>query len=199
MRAILTIMLSSICILSSTILITAQNQGLKAGLVFSNVTGPSNGSISPGLQLGVYKKLGGEEVLTFKVELLITQKGSNNYNRSNLQNLNLLYLDLPLFFNLELINKFNLNFGFGPSMLLFGSYRYTENGDIVRRSVGKELNKFDLNTLLGLEYIWNDNILLGIRYNHSFVPISGYESEFYRDGKLPFNRVFQFYCGYRFK
>jgi len=177
----------------------AQHYGVKAGLVMSNVTGQTTGSLLPGFQMGAYTKLGGEEVLTFKIEFLLTQKGSSNYNRDNLRNINLFYAEVPLLFNLELTNKLNLHFGFAPSMLLLGSYRYSEDGSIRRRSVGREFTPFDYSTFIGAEYLWNDKMLFGFRYNHSFVPLRGYNSEFFRNGRLPLNRVFQLYCGYRIK
>lgn len=196
-KFVLYIFLYNIGILFQPSLLLGQHYGLKTGIIMSNVTGQSSGIFAPGLQVGAYTKLGGEEALTFRIELLLTQKGSNNYNKNNLRHINLTYIDLPLLFNLEVVDKISFNFGFAPSMMLFGSFRYSVGDNTTRRSLRREINVFDLNTMVGLEYLWTDKISFGLRYNHSFIPIAGYESEFYRNNTLPFNRVIQFYCGYR--
>jgi len=177
--------------------IIAQQYGLKSGLAFSSITGQGAYNIRPGIQLGGYANFGYTESLYFRAELLFTQKGSSNWNISNPNKINLYYLEIPVMYCIDFLDKFTLNMGFSPSMLLTATRKTSENGENSFGFIGRELTRFDYSTFIGLEYLWKNNFSFGARYNHSFVPISSYESNLYVDGILPVSRTFQIYCTYK--
>lgn len=176
----------------------AQNYGVKGGLALSGVNGMEPAGIRPGLQLGAYKKLGEGEEWSFKIEFLFTQKGSTNWNRSNLASINLLYAEAPILFSIDIFNKTTLNMGFAPAMFLFGSYRSSEDGESQRTSLRGDVPPFDYSTFIGFEYDWDAKTFLGIRFNYSWVPLNAYKSSFQPvPGNLLLNRTLVLYAGYR--
>ncbi len=176
----------------------SQEYGLKLGGTASYLTGLENMEIKPGGQVGAFVKLGGEEVLYFKAELLLSQKGARAYG-DDVEKVNLLFIDLPLMFGIVLSEALHLNIGFQPSMFLYGNYSSGGTDLNIDNSQPSGASEFDYSTLIGLEYKINDRILLGLRYNHSFVPIVKYNNSFFENEKSIISRVGQIYLGYRFR
>jgi len=176
--------------------IHAQEYSAKGGLTMSSMKNQGNFSVMPGIQFGVGAQLGGKEPLTFKIEALITQKGSNNWSRDNLRNVNLLYLEVPVMYNWEIISGYFIQLGFSPALLLLGNYRYVENNSSNSDFINRDSKLFDYSTFIGLDVEWKKNMFIGLRYNHSWVPIQGVTGQLYRNGELPLSRTFQLYIGY---
>ncbi|MGY5847581.1 porin family protein [Salegentibacter sp. HM20] len=179
----------------------AQSYGVKSGVNLAYLSNNGSMNLRPGFQVGAYAKYSGLETIFFKAEFLITQKGSASWSSDQPNNFNLFYVDLPIMFGLSLSPKLSLNAGIQPSMLIGGRYKGVDSmGREYKKSIGKDLARFDYSTLLGLEYFIHDNWLLGVRYNYGFVSIQEYSEEFIQanNGKLLKNRGFQFYVGYKF-
>lgn len=172
-----------------------QDFGVKGGLAIATVSGQGTMSLKPGAQIGAFTKLGGNEPLYFKGELLLTQKGSWNWDVNNLSNISLYYLDIPVMFGIEIIQGLSLNLGFQPSIRLGGSYRYDTPEGRNFINISNAIHKMDYSTLLGAEYIYKTGILIGVRYNHGFIPLQSWDGEFTLNSTLPLNRVLQVYCG----
>ncbi len=177
----------------------AQDFGVKGGFVFSTINGQGGSSIKPGLQVGAYQKFGPQESPYIQIELLLTQKGSWNWDQENRRNINLYYIDLPILFGIEITNQVTFNLGFQPSMLLGGAFRFSEDGQNQKIGLGGIAPRFDYSTLFGLEYDWNDQITFGLRYNHSFVPLQSHENIFADNRSLPLSKVLQVYGRFKLK
>lgn len=171
-----------------------QDFGIKAGLITSTVKGQGSGSFKPGFQIGAYKTFGSNERLYIQLEGLITQKGSWNWNSSNKSNINLYYLDVPIMFNIVLSERLNANIGFQPSLFIAGNYQYSIDGESQTMGLRNEVPAMDYSTLFGLEYEYKKDLVFGVRYNHSFVPLQSYENDFADNNKLPASMVVQFYA-----
>ncbi|HKL03502.1 MAG TPA: porin family protein [Cryomorphaceae bacterium] len=178
----------------------AQQYGVKGGLALTTLTDGSMDNIKPGLQLGAYAKLGGQYAFFFKAEILVTQKGSWNWNDKNLRNYSLYYAELPLMYGIEVVENFTLNIGIQPAILLGGTLRSAQDGgDTNTEPIGRDIARFDFSTLFGVEYALNDTYFLGSRFNYSFVPLQNYQGELTRDGQLLQNMALQLYLGMRLK
>jgi hypothetical protein len=177
----------------------AQDYGVKAGIPVSTLTGQGALSWRPGLQIGGFAAYGNDRSLRFKAELLVTHKGSYSRSRDELRSLGLTYVELPLMFNILITPKLYLNLGFAPSTLLAGTYRYRMGDERGARAIANRVNRWDYSTLIGAEYWWKNDRYFGVRYNHSFVHLQGFEGSFFRDDRLPFSRSMQFYVGYKLK
>lgn len=171
---------------------------LKGGLTMSNFAGEGFPGLKPGFQLGASAKLGGAEDLFFKSEFLITLKGSGTEEGDLSRDFTLLYLEIPLMFGLNVGRGFSINAGIQPGILLGGTMKSTRGGSEERRSIGKEIERFDYSLLLGVEYVLNETWMIGVRYNNSFVPLQEYHGELTRENgdNLLLNRTFQIYASY---
>jgi opacity protein-like surface antigen len=168
--------------------------GIKGGFSLSTLRGPEVG-YKPGLQMGAVAILGANEPVFFQTELLLTQKGARGLDRTG-NNFDLYYLEIPLMLGVEITERLSMLAGFQPALLLGGFINPLDSDQSKYRS--KELNQFDYSTLIGAEFRLKDNLFLGIRYTHAYVPIK--EDEMFRvNGKLPVNRLFGLYCGYYFR
>jgi hypothetical protein len=175
----------------------SQNYGAIGGLVISNIRGQGNSSIKPGLQAGGYAKFGTDEVIHFKAEILYTQKGSWNWSNVDVKNINLHYIDFTVMFGIDIFKNLSLNLGFQPSVRLGGTYKYQENNEVVKRNISNEISRLDYSTLIGAEYALDKTKFLGLRYNHSFIPLQEYDNIFNSNRVLPRSYLFQIYLGYR--
>jgi len=185
--------------ISSVTTIHSQEYSWKAGVTLSSLKNQGTFNVMPGLQFGGGVKLAGNEPLTFKIEALITQKGSNTWNRSNLRNVNLFYLEVPLMFNWEILSGYYIHLGFSPALLLLGNYRYTEGGNYFSNWLNRDSKILDYSTFIGLDIDWTDDVSFGIRYNHSWVPVQGVSGQLYRDASLPLSRTIQVYVSRKLK
>lgn len=176
-----------------------QEMGVKSGVVFSSLKNVSGANFRPGLQIGAYKNFGASERLFFRTEALLTQKGSWSWSQSDLNSISLAYFDVALFFCVDVTEKFNVNFGFQPSVLIAGRHRFIEDDIKQAKFVGNDVSRFDYSTLIGVEYKLTENIFLGVRYNHSFIPVQGYGGNISVSGTVPLSRVFQVYAGMKLK
>ena len=174
----------------------AQNHsqlGVKGGMVLSTLTG-QGGNLKPGFMAGGYGKIGTNELLYFQAEVLFTQKGSRNNRVGEPRNFNLLYIDIPLMYGIEITNSLSINMGIQPGILLHGSYVNETNQ---RTGISKSLSSMDYATIIGAEYQLKENIFAGFRYNHGFVTIFNYRAGIEIRNRLPTNRFFHIYAGYR--
>ncbi|MCA1761436.1 MAG: porin family protein [Cryomorphaceae bacterium] len=194
-----------ICILASSLFFNtrtfaqnAQAYGLKGGLALTTLTDGSMENIKPGLQVGVYTKLGGQFAFFFKAEFLVTQKGAWNWNMNNPKNFSLYYAELPLMYGIEVVDNLSLNIGIQTSVLLGGSLRSAENGgDTDTKPIGSDIARFDFSTLFGAEYELDDKYLVGARFNYGFVPLQNYQGDLTENGQLLKNMALEFYLGMR--
>ncbi len=171
---------------------------IKGGFTASNFSGEGFSGLTPGVQLGGSVKLGGVEDLFFKTEVLFTMKGSGTEEGSLSRNFNLYYMEIPLMFGLNVGRGVSINAGFQPGILLGGTMKSSQGGREERRSISDEIERFDYSLLLGVEYILNEDWLIGVRYNNSFVPLQEYHGRLTKENgdQLLINQIFQIYASY---
>lgn len=166
----------------------------------TNILGQRNQNIRPGAQIGGFAMWGGDQILYVKTELLITQKGTLDWNTADPNNVGLYYADINVMFGIDLVESLTLNLGFQPSLLLFAHADFSGvEGGSNEGSVTRSLSTMDYSTLMGLEYFLDKNRFIGLRYNHGFVPLQGREGTLPFGGRNPTNMTIQVYFGYRLK
>jgi hypothetical protein len=185
--------LMAIIIAATSATCYAQNFGFKGGLVTSTITGQGALAIKPGVQLGGYIRLGADAPLFLQTELLITQKGTWNWNSNVKNQVDLIYLELPVMYSIEVYSNIVLNFGIQPAMLLSGRHTFTDSEQNEVTIRGNNMSRFDYALIIGAEYELKPGLMLGLRYSNSMIPLQGYDSEFYKSNILPRLKVFQFY------
>lgn len=171
---------------------------LKGGVTLTNFTGEGIAGVNPGFQLGGSVKLGGTEDLFFKGEMLFSMKGSGTEAGDLSRNFTLFYMEIPLMFGLNVGRGFSLNAGFQPGVLLGGTMKSSRGGREERSSIGSDIASFDYSLLLGIEYILNEDWMIGIRYNNSFVPLQDLHGRLTRENgdNLLLNQALQIYASY---
>jgi hypothetical protein len=174
----------------------AQQYGARSGLTFSSITGQGTFNIRPGLQVGVFADFGSSEPLYFRAEFLLSQRGSFNWNLSNVNGITVYHAEVPVMYCIEFLEKFTINLGFAPAILITATRKSAEQSDGSFRFIGRELKRVDYSTFAGIEYMWKYNLEIGMRYNHSFTPLTSYDSDLYVDKTLPVLRTFQVYVNY---
>ncbi len=188
---------NAVFFVSSSHRLAAQDYGVIGGLTFSDVSSLQGLNVRPGVQFGGYVHYGDDEVLFFKAEALIAQRGTLSWSDRNKERINAFYLDVPILLSLRLNRKIALHGGIQPGMLLRGVYRFTENGSEEVLSAGSAFRRFDYSYLLGAEYKMREQMRIGLRYGIGFVPLQSYDSRMYINGKLPTMRTLHLYYAYK--
>ncbi|TXK52612.1 PorT family protein [Pontibacter qinzhouensis] len=193
------------CFISTTIFFNlevqaqeAQSFGFKVGVAVGTLSHQPSLNPQPGLQVGAFAKLGGRDRPFFKGEALFTQKGSRTWGSDPTDNFRLYYFDLPLMLGTDLYKGVTVTAGIQPSLLLAGTHRSEENGNTNSRGIRSDLQKFDYSLLVGAEYFVRENMLVGLRYNHGFVPIQSLRGQFTinNQGRTLANHVVTAYLGF---
>ena len=160
--------------------------GLKGGLNYANVKLTENGvnaSHSPliGFHIGLFFEGDPNKKITLQPEAILSLQGTKHHIDEKL-----LYVNVPILIKYRFVKHV---VGYvGPQL---GILAHTN--EINGRPVSNFYNRFDLSTIIGLQYLGTKGFRTGIRYNYGIVNIA--EEDDFEDADAR-NRVLQFYAGF---
>jgi hypothetical protein len=96
------------------------------------------------------------------------------------------YLDIPISLNFHITSKWYVNVGFQPSIYLY--FKNTGPGEDSIRYSKSNVNPLDFGYLMGVGYLFQNNLLLGARLNGGVISL-------YDSINGPYYNM-QFYVGY---
>ena len=180
--------------------------GVILGLSTSQVGGDDlAGFHKAGLLLGVFANKSITELLSFQMEMTYIQKGSNNPNMNNVehpnyskQDISLSYIEVPLLLQHNQSDKLKIEGGVLIAYLVDGHYN-DFNGKMPNEP--NPFTSYDIGLLLGIDYIYYENISLNTRIGNSILPIGSedYENQVYNSSKKgKYNSVLSFALHYNF-
>ncbi len=174
------------------------NAGIFAGGVASQLDGDTYaGYNKAGITAGGYINRNITKKLLWQFGLRYTQKGSR-YANSKLgvyYKAQLHYMDMPLTIRYRYFKKVDFEAGVSLGYLIKG-FEQKGNNDI--DEANPPFNKFDLASILGLNYHLNDKIDIGTFFSYSILTVRPYtsgNSDFMDDGQH--NNIIYFILSYK--
>jgi len=148
--------------------------GIKGGINLSNlyINDVDDENIGVGFQVGVVGKIPFTEVFALQPELLYTQKGATAVFDAVDQEVafNLNYLQLPILFNFNAGDVFNIHVGPYAAYLLNANVDYDGTFDGVSDLNEDNFNRFDAGLSLGFE-VGVKNLSIGARYDYGLIGV----------------------------
>lgn len=190
--------------------------GIKGGLNYVNMN-VKNDFLSPNNQIsflddnryrlgyhaGVFSTLRIAEKFSVSPELLYSNKGFKMDERANDDIYHFNYLNLPVMFGYEAINKLTLEAGIELGYLISNTIK-TDSSDTKMSS--DFIEKKDFALAAGIKYKITENFSVNARYSHSFYSAFPHSTITFTDlfgqhagtGQVKYrNRTFQFSLAYR--
>lgn len=160
--------------------------GLKAGANLATIDGKDvdDSPFRIGYHLGAMINAPIALGVSLQPEVLLSLKGAGKIGTNN-DNLNLLYLDIPIMAKVMLGERFNLQFGPYGSLLL-----NAKQGDT---GVKSTIRNFDTGVALGLGYVFADRLTFDARYMYGLSKV--YDNELLGDYEAG-NRALQLSLGF---
>jgi hypothetical protein len=152
-----------------------------------------------GLILGAFVHRDFKKKMSGQIELKYIGKGSSSgnpkdYAYTKLYDLRLHYIEIPVLFRYEMVNKLTVEAGPGFGFLL-KSVEQNEQGVMPD---SKPFNKFELSGSLGLAYAFWERYKLNMRFSYSFIPIRAHAGDAtYYANRGQYNNVLEFMLGVR--
>ena len=203
--------------------------GIKGGINFANLRGdktityyykggkqiaiPGSNKGKVGFHIGAFAEYPINEKLTFQPELLISTQGAEFENNSYEENraysskatknmvskVNLTYLEVPIMFKYNVVEKLNVEFGLQIGFLIGAENNivYTITNDVSRDIYSldidaKKMKSVDFGLNFGASYDITENIFVQARYNLGLTNVNVLNMSSL-DGN-----VFQISVGYKF-
>lgn len=142
--------------------------GAKIGGNYSRVTGDNSSNYDPStaIVIGVMAEIPLTKRLSFQPEIIFSRQGY----RSDVYDLKIKYINIPLMAKFYLVDKFSLEVG---PQIGFRSLAIAETpiGDYDARN---DIKSIDLGVDAGIGYKLENGLNFGIRYNHGFSNITKY-------------------------
>lgn len=180
MKSFLKVFTLSVFIAACLMVIPAKAQmdeagvGIKAGVNFSNlyINDIDDENIGVGFQVGIVGKIPFTEVLALQPEFLYTQKGATAVLDAVDQEIafNLNYLQLPILFNFNAGDVFNIHAGPYFAYLLNANINYDGTVDGISDLNEDNFNRFDTGLSFGFE-VGISNLSLGARYDYGLLGV----------------------------
>lgn len=177
--------------------------GAKLGVNSSQVSGDNlSGFKHFGFTGGLSVKKKFTDILSYKIELLYSQKGSRKTSNPEkldytFYQLNLDYVEIPVMLEFKQKNKYNFVIEAGASIgVLAIAKEENEYGDIA--SPRPFYNK-EISVILGVNYPCNDKFFVNWRLTNSVLPIRDHLSDaVFRFNRGQYNTVMAFSVNYLF-
>jgi hypothetical protein len=161
----------------------------------SGLRGNSKGSFQALPSLGIATFYGDKDDIQIRLEYALSLKGSCLEKEETQTSFLTLYNQLACMLTVPVYQSLNISAGFKPEILIFGRMRTTSGSNSKTEHVSNELSRFDYTTFAGLDYMYKENLMIGLRYNHSFVPFIRRTGRLY-DGDRYFWRGVEVYLIY---
>lgn len=151
------------------------NPYLQGGIVAAQFDGDQFGGYNRlGLRLGIGTEVDFDREYTFSFAILLTQKGAVDPPNAQIGKYTFYrfkanYIDIPLLFRYEVLDKLTLLAGLSPNILI-NKTESDQNGTLNQGYIN--LKPFDLAASLGLQYQVKDNIAVQATFDRSLLPVS---------------------------
>lgn len=162
------VLITTLMLLAFSMSFAQEIFGFKAGVNFNNYT---DGNVTPenllGFNAGMVGMYSVHPLIKIQPELLYSQRGANYENLKTKEVLH--YAELPIFLKLNLLDgNFNIQPYVGPEFryLIKGQRTITVGSNDTTNDIDN-LKKFDYGFGLGLDLMFNRNMLVGARYSKS--------------------------------
>ena len=178
--------------------------GFFAGLTASQVDGDTYAGYNKlGITAGGYisRNLGRSRNAGWKAELRYIQKGA--FKKTSLENpdyyrLTIHYVEIPLLYTYVFHDKIQMEGGLSPDVYL--SHKEEDEYSVIPADEGPGYHRFGLNAIAGAGYWITEQILLGIRYSYSVIPMRDHASgQTYLLNRGQYNNVLGFSMYYHFR
>lgn len=136
----------------------------------SGLRGNGTGSFQVLPSLGIATFYGDKDDIHIRLEYSLSYKGSFFETDESQTGFLTLYNHLACMLTVPVYQSLNFSVGFKPELLIFGRMKTISGSNTKTEHVSSDLSRFDYTTFAGLDYKYNENLMIGFRYNHSFVP-----------------------------
>jgi Outer membrane protein beta-barrel domain len=182
--------------------------GIKAGLNFANVTKASsvNNSSRSGFHAGIFLAPPAKGILGSRTELIFSRQGYNYKTASNTGNVNLDYIMMPQYMQINITKYFSLMLGGQIAYLLNAKVDSSAGSGGPAGNIMNTFNRFDYGYGGGVEIHPFKGLLLGARINISLGNLYTDILTTATPGTMPSfipkvnvkNNLFQVYAGWKF-
>lgn len=188
-----------IALISTTLLAQKFNGGVLGGLAATEVSGDRlEGPNKAGAYMGVFVNRYFSQKSSVQLELDFIQKGSsenpdstNDYHEYKLK---LNYIEMPLHYKYDFIERGTLEVGLALGFLVSDSEKYDGREDDVS---GNEFDRIDFSFNIGAYFRIIDNLLFNVRYSNSILPIRPHAGgATWKTNKGQYNEVLSFTLHY---
>ncbi len=177
--------------------------GLETGLSSTQVSGDGlSGFDKFGLSAGPFVRATWSETSSARFSILYLNKGSRKNANPKINDfrtyvLRLNYIEVPILYNYTYQEKFRGEAGIAIGTLI--SSNQLDND--LEFGFVRPFNSTEYSLIVGLNYLFSEDLFLNLRYSNSIIPVRGAPSSgntfsFYESGQ--FNSVLQFMIGYEF-
>lgn len=184
------------------LMVTAQpfGGGFFGGISASQVDGDTYAGYNKiGLTAGAYITKELSRVSDLKVELRYIQKGAYHKGPEqdpSLYKLTIHYVELPFMYQYYITDNIIADAGLAPNVFLFYKEE-DENGEFPEDN---PFHRFGIDASAGLNYKLTDNIIAGLRYSYSVLPVRDHPSDqTYRLNRGQYSNMFSFTLYYQFE
>jgi hypothetical protein len=156
--------------------------GISAGLNAARIDGDSHDLYGKlGLNAGAFiVRPVMPDILYWQMEIKYTSRGKYNLQRDQLgyiigmELIDLRYVEFPFSLQFFFNDKFQIELGFSPDLLL-KEYYADENGSL-SPEFSNDLRRFGITAFGGLNYFVFEAFSLGVRFNYSAIPFYKFEA-----------------------
>jgi opacity protein-like surface antigen len=167
------LVLSAVCCRLLFLPLSAQqfHGGLLVGITASQVDGDSHAGFNKvGLQGGVFVNTNLRNNFGAQLEIRYAGKGASSGD-AEIYKLALHYIDLPIMFNYTFKKKVVFDLGLVPGYLFAKTGEWKDDSPLEPT----DIKKYDLATLIGVNYKLSKKILINLRYSYSLASIRNYD------------------------
>lgn len=147
--------------------------GIKGGVNFSNVIYKSDTAkwdsygVAPSFHVGGYGRIKVTELISLSTELLVSDKGFRENGSAFLSKSHLLYANVPVLANFQIIPKLGLELGPEFGLLIASWGKHKEYLSAIYK------NRFDLGVVAGLQYTVAPTIGMTLRVEQGLTNMVG--------------------------
>ena len=177
-----------------SIITFSQEKGFSGGVfgggVTSQVDGDTYGGYNKfGIDIGIFTRFNFDKEWFGNIEISYINKGSNfkSVQTATCYKLIVNYIEIPLYasfkpLHIKKIKQLSFDLGLAPAVLVKSKEdtRCLKPIDLI---APYEVRKYDVSTLLGVNWHFNENIKAGVRFLYTIIPIKQNEPfNFYKSG-----------------
>jgi len=172
----------------------SQDKGFKGGFLFGGVTSQVDGDTYGGynkfgIDIGIFTRYTFDKEWFGNIEITYINKGSNfkSVQTATCYKLIVNYIEVPIYASfkpkhIKKIKQLSFDIGLAPAVLVKAK-EDTKCLTPIDPIPPYEVRKYDVSSLVGVNWHFNDNLKVGVRFLYTIMPIKQNEPfNFYRSG-----------------